>query len=132
MELKFLADPALPAEDIAALRKAAGWDERVDKINRSAGGIYYRAACFDDDLLVGYVEAVSDRVDDAYIRNLITHPDYRRRGIGLRLLEMVTARVKADGIKTANALFEPGLAPLYRKAGFNIIAGGLIDNETGQ
>jgi ribosomal protein S18 acetylase RimI-like enzyme len=130
MELEFAVDPALEAETVAALRSAVGWDQRLENIRQAAGKSYLTAACFAGELLVGYVEVISDRVDDAYIRNLMVHPGCRRRGIALKLLEMVTDRIKADGIKMANVLFEPELAPLYRKAGFAIVAGGLIDNET--
>lgn len=127
--LTFFIDPELDPGTVAALRQAVGWDGRREQITRAAAGLYFRAACFAGDRLAGYVEVISDRVDDAYIRNLIVHPDYQRRGIGLRLLQIVTARIKAAGIKTINVLFEPELAPFYRRAGFTIIAGGLIDNE---
>ncbi|MFU8794763.1 MAG: GNAT family N-acetyltransferase, partial [Dethiobacteria bacterium] len=63
------------------------------------------------------------------IRSLVVHPDYRRRGIALNLLKMVTERIKKSNIKTTNVLFEPELTDLYRKAGFRIVGGGLIDNE---
>ncbi len=130
MKLDFVFDPPLEAETVAALRLAVGWDERLEQIRRAAGRNYLTAACFAGELLAGYVEVISDGVDDAYIRNLMVHPGYRRRGIALGLLRMVTARIRADGIKMANVLFEPDMASLYRKAGFVIVAGGLIDNET--
>jgi ribosomal protein S18 acetylase RimI-like enzyme len=129
MQLVFSEKPDVAPDAVAALRKAVGWDERLDKITRMQGRLYYWAGCLDGDKLVGYVEAISDQVDDAYIRNLMVHPDHQRRGIGLKLLEMLSARVKADGIKMVNVLFEPELASLYRQAGFAIILGGLIDNE---
>ena len=129
MQPAFIEKPDLTPEAVAALRKAVGWDERVDKIRQYLGRLYYWAGCLDGDLLAGYVEVVSDGVDDGYIRNLIVHPSYRRRGIGLKLVQMAAARIEADGIKTANLLFEPELVPFYRKAGFTIVAGGVIDNE---
>lgn len=129
MQLIFAEKPDLSPEEVAGLRTAVGWDERLGKITQIQGRIYYWAGCFTGHNLVGYVEVLSDRVDDAYIRNLMVHPGQQRRGIGLRLLEMAAAKVKADGIKTVNVLFEPDLTPLYRKAGFTIVSGGLIDNE---
>ncbi len=129
MQLIFVEKPDLKPEAVAGLRMAVGWDERLNKITQMQGRIYYWAGCFNGDDLVGYVEAISDRVDDAYIRNLMVHPDHQRRGIALKLLTMSAAQIKADGIKMVNVLFEPELTALYRKAGFSIISGGLIDNE---
>jgi ribosomal protein S18 acetylase RimI-like enzyme len=129
MELEFAVNPALEAEAVADLRLAVGWDARLEKVRQAAGRLFFTAACFDGRLLVGYVEVVSDGVDDAYIRNLMVRPGYRRRGIALKLLQMVVERIRASGIKMANVIFEPDLAPLYRKAGFVIVNGGLIDNE---
>jgi len=131
MQLQFIERPKLDAVALGQLRRAVGWDERLKKIRLTLGRCYYWAGCFDGGKLIGFVEVVSDGVDDAYIRNLMVHPDYQRRGIGLKLLQMAQGRIKADGIKTVNLLFEPELAPFYRKAGFRIVSGGLIDNEAG-
>jgi GNAT superfamily N-acetyltransferase len=60
---------------------------------------------------------------------LMMRPDYQRRGIGLNLLNMVIKRVKSDGIKMVNVIFEPRLEKFYKKANFVIMSAGLIDNE---
>ncbi len=129
MRLKFVENPELRTEEIAALRSAVGWDERKEQMQKIVGCTYMSAACLDGDRLVGWIDVISDGVDDAFIRNLVVDPAYQRRGIGLQLLKMVAGRIKKDRIKTANVLFEPELAALYRKAGFRIISGGMIDNE---
>jgi ribosomal protein S18 acetylase RimI-like enzyme len=129
MNLSFVERPVLNAGEVSALRKAVGWDERESQLAEILGKTYYWAACFDGERLVGSVDVVSDGVDDAYIRNLIVHPAYQRCGIGLKLLEMVTSQTKKDGIKTTNVLFDPALALFYRKAGFKIVGGGLIESD---
>ena len=129
LSLCYLTNPALAIDALTALREAVGWDARKEKLELIAGRTYCTAACMDGDLLVGYVEVISDNVDDALIRNLMVHPDYQRRGIALELLKRAKQEVKAGGIKTINVLFEPELEKLYRKAGFRIILGGIIDNE---
>lgn len=129
MRLNYVENPDLQAQEIAALRTAVGWDAREEKLQKIVGCTYMTAACQDENLLVGFVDVISDGVDDAFIRNLLVHPRYRRRGIGLQLLKIVVQRTKQDNIKTVNVLFEPELTGLYLKAGFRIIGGGLIDNE---
>jgi ribosomal protein S18 acetylase RimI-like enzyme len=129
MELRYEYSPHLKAEQVAGLREMVNWDRRIEKFKKKLGNTYFCVACFADDTLVGYVDVVSDGIDDAYIRDLVVHPDYQRCGIGSKLLDMIITRVRSDGIKTLNVVFEPRLKEFYAKANFVIMAGGIIDNE---
>jgi len=129
LTLRYLVNPEVDAGEISGLRKAVGWDERRQKLEKYVGCTYLSAACYDGQRLVGYVDVLSDGVDDALIRGLMVDPDYQKQGIALELINIVTATIRKDRIKTVNVLFEPELEPLYRKAGFRIVCGGLIDNE---
>lgn len=129
VSLRYVENPIIKAEDIAALRVLVGWDAREEKFAEIVGCTYLTSACYDGNLLVGYVDVLSDGVEDALIRNLVVHPAYQRKGIGLKLIRKVANRLKTDQIKTINVLFEPELTEFYKKAGFRIVKGGLIDNE---
>ena len=130
MQITVVEKPGIKADELAALRKAVGWDGDPDRICKTVGCSYFWAGAFAGELLVGYIEVVSDGVDDAYIRNLMVHPRCRHRGLGLKLLGVAADRIKTDGIRMINVLFEPALADFYRKAGFKIICGGLMDNRS--
>ena len=129
MELRYEYSPHLKAQQVARLRESVGWDGRVKKYEKKLGTTYFCVACFRDEELVGYVDVVSDGIDDAYVRDLIVHPDSQRCGIGSKMLDMIIKRVRSDGIKMVNVVFEPDLKEFYRKANFSIKSGGLIDNE---
>ena len=129
VRLRYIENPEVGAEEIAALRGMVGWDARKEKMEKIIGCTYMTAACYDKDIMVGFVDVLSDGIDDALIRSLIVHPGYQRSGIGLELMKIVIERLKADHVKTINVLFEPELISFYRKAGFRIVSGGLIDNE---
>jgi len=129
MEFCYEYSPHLKAEQVAELRELVNWDGRIEKFKKKLGNTYFCVACFADDTLVGYVDVVSDGIDDAYIRDLVVHPEYQRRGIGSKLLDMIIKRVRSDRIKTLNVVFEPRLNEFYEKANFVIMAGGVIDNE---
>lgn len=130
MLLQFVENPKLDTGVVAELRSAVGWDAEKKRLEMVVGCTYMTAACFDDNQLVGFVDVMSDGLDDALIRGLVVHPAFQRRGIGLQLLQMVIGQTKKDGIKTTNVLFDPGLIDFYQKAGFKIICGGIIENET--
>lgn len=129
MQLRYVENPVLKAAEVARLRVAVGWDAREKQLEKVIDKTYLTAACFDNDNLVGFVDVISDGVDDAFIRNLVVLPGYQRFGIALELLNIIIRRTKADRIKTVNVLFEPELIDLYRKAGFRIVNGGMIDHE---
>lgn len=129
MELRYEYSPPLTAEQIGELRLSVGWDARVEKYKKKIGNSYFCVTCFDRDVLIGYADVVSDGIDDAYIRDVIVHPDYQHRGIGSQLLSMITGRVRKDGIKMVHVIFEPSLEAFYRKADFRIMCSGIIDNE---
>jgi ribosomal protein S18 acetylase RimI-like enzyme len=129
MELRYEYSPHLKAEQIAHLRLSVGWDARVDKYRRKIGNSYFCVTCFDNDTLIGYADVVSDGVDDAYIRDVIVHPEYQHRGIGSTLLSMITTRIRRDGIKMVHVIFEPSLEAFYKNAHFRIMCSGVIDNE---
>ena len=110
MQLQFIERPKLDAVALGQLRRAVGWDERLKKIRLTLGRCYYWAGCFDGGKLIGFVEVVSDGVDDAYIRNLMVHP-ITSGGIGLNRCNGARAdQSRRD--QTVNLLFEPELALL--------------------
>ena len=122
-------DPNLEAAQVAVLRTTVGWDARIERYQRILGNTYLCVACFLEDELVGYVDVVSDGVDDAYIRDLMVNPEHQHRNIGSTLIGMVIDRVKPSGIKMLSVLFEPWETDLYVQAGFNVMSGGEIDFE---
>ncbi len=129
MALSYEYSPKLTPQQVAELRLSVGWDGRVEKYKKKLGKSYLWVACFDNQKLVGYADVVSDGVDDAYIRDVIVQPDYQHRGIGTKLLGMITKRIRSDGIKMVHVIFDPSLEAFYRQAHFTIMLSGVIDNE---
>jgi ribosomal protein S18 acetylase RimI-like enzyme len=129
MSLRFEYSPVLEPQQVADLRISVGWDGRVEKYKKKLGRSYLCVGCFNDTMLVGYADVVSDGVDDAYIRDVIVHPDYQHRSIGTKLLEMISTRIRSDGIKMVHVIFDPSLESFYKQANFTIMLSGIIDNE---
>lgn len=129
MHLTYQLNPDLDPGAVAELRRSVGWEGRLEKIKKALNASYLTAACFDGECLVGHIDVLSDGVEDALVRSLIVHPGYQGKGIGLNLLKIVLEQIRRDRIKTVNVLFEPSLNGFYRRAGFKIVSGGLIDNE---
>lgn len=54
----------------------------------------------------------------AYITNMYTHPDYRRRGIGRRMLHLAVSEAAARGARVVRLGASALGRPLYEKYGF--------------
>lgn len=98
----------------------------------------YYQQCFDDDTHVAYLVFDGDKAiasggisfyhvmptyhntsgKKSYVMNMYTAPEYRRRGIAVKVLDLLVQELKARGI--AEILLEATRAghPLYQKYGF--------------
>ena len=54
----------------------------------------------------------------AYIMNMYTHPDYRRRGIAYKTLDRLIYDIKCKGITSVSLEATAMGRPLYEKYGF--------------
>lgn len=54
----------------------------------------------------------------AYIMNMYTHPDYRRRGIGIRTLDLLVKEALNRGVTSITLEATAMGQPLYEKYGF--------------
>lgn len=106
--------------DPAALRHlydtAGWWPERAAPAIAAMLEDDLAVGAWDGDRLVGFARAVSDRRFRAYIEDVVVHPEYRRAGIGGRLLDALV-----DGlahIDTVSLFCAPELVPFYERQGF--------------
>lgn len=121
--------PDLSPKQVADLRTAVGWDSALPLYRRTLGRTFAWAGAFVGDqlILIAYGDVVSDGIADAYVRDLVVHPDHQRQGVGSHLLALLIEAVRGAGVRMVSTVFEPGLATFYRKAGFHVVSGGLID-----
>lgn len=119
--------PVEPRE-IEALREAVGWDrgEGIYETILQRHYTYYTVRMNNADL-IGYMSVLSDGVSDAFLLDLMIHPQAQRKGIGERLVKYAIRDLKHDGIRCIQVTFEQGIKCFYEKCGFHIFGGGIID-----
>ena len=123
---------------IEVLRAANGLGDNVDmsEVRRQSYEYYQEAILnethvayltFDGDRFVGAGGISYFRVmptyhnptgRKAYIMNMYTSPDYRRRGIALRTLDLLVADARQRGITAISLEATQMGRPLYKKYGF--------------
>jgi ribosomal protein S18 acetylase RimI-like enzyme len=127
--LKYEIKADVRPEQIAELRKAVGWNGMVNSYKKSLSYSYFYICCFDGNNLVGFLDVVSNRITDAYIQDVIVNPNYQRKGIGTKLMNMAIDKIKHDGVYAISVLFDEKLVSFYKKFGFYIMMAGQMNTR---
>ena len=67
---------------------------------------------------IGMGRVLSDGVSDAYIQDLIIHPQFRKRGIGAQLVQYLIKHCLEHSISWIGLIAEPGTESFYVPLGF--------------
>jgi ribosomal protein S18 acetylase RimI-like enzyme len=119
MNLLYKENTSVSADKIAKLRNSVGWNGMESCYSDPRMNSYYHIACYDDDMLIGYVDTVSNGVTDAYIQDLMVNPAYQRYGIGTELMNKIIARLKENKIYMISVVYDTALLSFYQRFGFN-------------
>ena len=120
----YVCNEAVSVKELADLRESIGWNRMENEYKNSLLTSYYHIAVYEKEVLIGYIDCVSNGVTDAYIQDLMVHPDYQRRGIGTELMTIMISYLKQKHIYMISVVFEENLKPFYEKFGFfNMLCG---------
>jgi len=115
------------AKALSDLREVVGWNRMEDEYNNPLMTSYYHIAVYEDDKMVGYIDSVSNGVTDAYIQDLMVHPDYQGKGLGTELMNQMIAYLKENRIYIISVVFEESLKPFYDRFGFSSMLCGQME-----
>lgn len=85
---------SISPEALADLRESVDWNRMEKEYGNPLMTSFFHIVVYDEDLLVGYVDSVSNGVTDAYIQDLIVHSDYQEKGVGTDLMKKRIASLK--------------------------------------
>lgn len=80
----------------------------------------------DDQMVVGFANALSDGVLMAYIPLLEVRPEYQKRGIGTELIRRLVE--KLGGLYGIDLLCDENLVPFYQRLGMQQVRGMCLRN----
>ncbi len=116
--------------NIADLYRAGGWwREEWDEagIQPLISGSFAFVVAVDSSTgrAVGMGRAIADGVSDAYLQDVVVLPEYRKQGIGRRIVGELIRHCTAVGISWIGVIAEPGSDTLYAALGFIPLTGHL-------
>jgi GNAT superfamily N-acetyltransferase len=113
---------------IEDLRVAVGWDRMDGYYDRILARSYaHFSAHYDNGSLIAFVNVISDGIADAFLVDLMVHPDYQGAGLGQAIVAQAIEALRTDGIRVIQVIFDPHLEPFYSACGFHILQSGIID-----
>lgn len=118
LEIRTLTLNDIPAAD--ELRRTEGWNQTVTDwtriIEHQSDGCF-AALC--ENRLVGTVSTTVHHGDVAWIGMMLVHRDYRRRGIGKRLMTTALDFLDSQQVPCVKLDATPAGRPVYLKLGFH-------------
>jgi spermidine synthase len=113
--------------EVVRLYKSAGWWKEHYVAEAFIPDMVKKSACFagafDNGRMIGMGRALSDNVSDAYIQDIVTLDEYRRHGIGGKIVKALIHELKAKGIDWIGLIGEPGTEEFYARLGFEALKG---------
>ncbi|MGF2616542.1 GNAT family N-acetyltransferase [Rossellomorea vietnamensis] len=107
----------IKACDIALLYKHAGWWDKRDK--RDIEKMLKKqisVGAWNGNTLIGFARAVTDGVFRAYLEDVILHKEWRKSGIGTRMVSSLLDELVH--IDIVSLFCEEEHIPFYEKSGF--------------
>ena len=119
---------AWDGNEIANLYRAGGWwKEEYDpkELSRLILGsfLFVVAADLKTGRAVGMGRVIADGVSDGYIQDLVVLPEYRKTGIGARIVSILVKKCVERGISWIGLIAEPGTENFYLPFGFRPLEG---------
>ena len=135
MELSMaqLLDPFLTPQQVAASSEIMGLDSRLVEDGTyfvilsgneivGCGGWSRRETLFGGNHTAGRSDRLLDPASEpARVRAMYTHPEFTRRGIGRKILELCEGDAAREGFSTFQLMATLPGEPLYRACGYKVI-----------
>lgn len=119
MAIRYSDDAKPSMEEVVGLYRAVGWSsaDKPETLHAGLAGSHSLVTAWDDQLLVGLGNAISDGHLVVYYPHMVVRPEYQRMGIGRELMGMLLRRYHGFHQHT---LFADGRAvDFYKKLGFS-------------
>lgn len=115
-------------EDLSRLYKDAGWWEASFAENPyfltrmvETSGVFVGA--FKEKKMIGMGRALSDMASDAYIQDVTVLKQYRGRGIGRQIIQLLISKLEEKGVDWIGLVAQPGTTSFYKDLGFEVLKG---------
>jgi GNAT superfamily N-acetyltransferase len=108
--------------DFLDLLETTGWNDvykaTVEDLRMALNHSWYTVTAYDAGQLVGFGRVVSDGVLYGVIYDMIVRPSHKGQGIGTEILNRLTAKCQAAGLRDIQLFSAKGKSAFYGHHGF--------------
>jgi GNAT superfamily N-acetyltransferase len=134
MNLEFIPDDKVTYQEMLSLAESVGFGPHrsLDRNKTALAGSIFVASARRDGDLIGLVRLVGDGAYILHLADLEVHPDFQRRGVGRRLMEMAIDFAREAKIGTGENFGEFTLFAnvdanaFYEKLGFILTPNDMV------
>lgn len=112
-------------KELNALFQAAWENHQPVRFQRTLRTCLVHLTAHAGNRLIGFVKVATDGDKHAFLLDPTVHPDFRREGLGTRLVEAATEAARQHGAQYLHVDFDPHLESFYRDCGFAHTMAGL-------
>lgn len=128
MRYEITRDAPVHPKEIEDLRESVGWDRSEGTYGEVLSRHYTHYTVRDrSDQLIAYMSVMSDGVADAFLLDLVVHPQFHHKGIGTGIVRRAITDMKAAGVQCVHVTFDDHLESFYRQCGMHMFKGGIVD-----
>lgn len=108
----------LPVESMLALYRANGWSaaDKPELLQKALSACHSLVSAWDCEKLIGLGNALSDGYLVVYYSHLLVLPEYQKRGIGTKLMQLLMERYQ--GFHQHVLIADDRAVGFYQKCGF--------------
>ena len=138
MNIDFIPNDRVTPHEMLSLAESVGFGPHrsLDRNKTALAGSIFVASARRDGALIGLVRLVGDGAYILHLADLDVHPDFQRRGVGRRLMEMAINFAREAKIGTGENFGEFTLFAnvdadaFYEKLGFILTPNGMVLTDT--
>ncbi len=138
MEIEYKAKDTVTPEEMQSLEESVGFGphRNLERNRLALVGSIFIATARCNGQLVGMVRLVGDGAYILHHAGISVHPDFQRRGVGRKLMEMAVAFAKETKVGSGDDLGEftlfanTGADTFYEKLGFCLAPNGMVLTDT--
>jgi GNAT superfamily N-acetyltransferase len=124
-DITFTENGPIEVSQLNTLYRMIGWDKErrrtdVETTEMLRVSHYYIAAHTVQGQLVGFARVCGDPYV-VQVLDVITHPDYRRRGIATRCMEGIVAHLQRSHYVSITLIDGSGIEEFYQRFGFRLV-----------
>ncbi|WML48387.1 GNAT family N-acetyltransferase [Neobacillus sp. PS3-34] len=112
--------------EVPELRELVGWGRRDKDFPALFERCNFWAGARDEnDKLIAFGYITGMGLEHGYMEDIIVHPDYQKKGIGVNLVKDLLQEAKRFGLGIITVSYDPENENFYKTSGFTAGLGGV-------